>query len=83
MNRRSFLEAFLKGAVAAAVAPQIVTHGLNLKRLESGLYVHEPCIYTYVYKWKYNGENLMCINMDTEVIVGEWKLEGAILAHDL
>lgn len=31
MNRRSFLSGLLKGAVAVAAAPQIITHGLGLK----------------------------------------------------
>lgn len=31
MNRRSFLSGLLKGAIAAAAAPQIITHGLGLK----------------------------------------------------
>jgi hypothetical protein len=32
MNRRSFLSGLFKGAVAVAVAPQIVTHGLHLRK---------------------------------------------------
>jgi hypothetical protein len=31
MNRRGFLSSLFKGAIAAAVAPQIVTHGLKLR----------------------------------------------------
>lgn len=31
MNRRSFLGQFFKGALAASCAPQILSHGLNLK----------------------------------------------------
>lgn len=30
MNRRGFLSTFLKGAITAAAAPQIITHGLGL-----------------------------------------------------
>lgn len=33
MNRRSFLSSFLKSAAVAIAAPQILTHGFNLKRI--------------------------------------------------
>ena len=32
MNRRGFLSAFLKGAVVAVAAPQVVTHGRALRK---------------------------------------------------
>jgi hypothetical protein len=43
MNRRSFLSGIFKGAVAIAVAPQIVTHGLHLrKRLIEPAFIVNP-----------------------------------------
>jgi hypothetical protein len=41
MNRRGFLSSLFKGAITAATAPQIVTHGLKLK---NGLWQREQLL---------------------------------------
>lgn len=55
MTRRSFLSTFLKGAVAAGIAPQIVTHGLHLRRASGLAKVRIVAIGWYDQYIKYGG----------------------------
>lgn len=38
MNRKSFLKGLFKGVIVATAAPQIITHGLKLKRIVVPVY---------------------------------------------
>jgi hypothetical protein len=48
MNRRNFLTGFLKGAIAVAAAPQIVTHGLGLKLSPDYVEIVTPFEYPFL-----------------------------------
>lgn len=46
MNRRGFLNQFLKGGLAAIAAPQVITHGLNLHfRKQESLWIPSLLMY--------------------------------------
>lgn len=72
MNRRSFLSSLLGGIATAAVAPQIVTHGLKLKK-QGSLWVPNP---DYVHAdygvyFLLGGENLQMLLPTPPVRLGE------------
>jgi hypothetical protein len=52
MDRRSFLHSFIKGSVIAISAPQIVTHGLHLrKRMNHCNFMLNPEWVDAKYEW--------------------------------
>lgn len=68
-NRRTFLTSLFKGVITAAVAPQIVTHGLKLIRKES-LYL--PSYDFFDVNLFYNKFTLYLAR--TEIVIGNQKV---------